>query len=249
MHPDLASILGPNPIAFRMPDRIDKMGRFAFKFPSNVDLMCRNYASCRKGSKLEHLFQAQLLIKRILGALLFTANVNRSGFTAAAIEFDSIFDIKSLPRDDPRLAHVALKYAISLCADFISDVELRKSRAETKRLAGEEPRDIDDPSQKKKTRTIPEPSKQAEVLVKERKFIASANKSRKFQSSSSPGSFRYTVPSSSIGRPQHRRSFAQRDSQPRDQDGRFTTPNTGSEANRGHTSRGRGAGRAGFSRK
>lgn len=221
LNPDLTKILGAKPVEFMIPAHLRKLGEVLCPFPSNLSLPLANYKSGSHGITQVRT-SAEIRFKKVLGALLFAANVWHREFAAAQAKFNNVGDLPPDRNTNKDMGFVALGYAIALAGDYISETERVKSVAETKRLAGLKPFDKTDPSVKPKKRVVPEPMEEAANIHKEQKFIGAARKALKTSMNQSPGSVSVTVPGlRNYGRGQRGRTVRFNDLPPRDTNGRF----------------------------
>jgi hypothetical protein len=69
---------------------------------------------------MEQALSSQLLLKKLLGPLLFALNQQRSAVVRAEALLRSVSDLDQLPSNHPDRVHIALLHAASLAMDNIS---------------------------------------------------------------------------------------------------------------------------------
>lgn len=189
---NLLLIFGERPLEFKMPPYLEKLGKYLCGFPRNLDLKVSSPKICKSDKVMENTLQSQILIKRILGAVLFAINAQSKQVVGANLTVQSIPELLKLSPEDPARAYVALSYAAALCVDTISKLELKKCEAQATSLTGQRPHLDQDPSSKKRTRDIFDPNTVASDFHREQKFRASLARAKRASSNPSPNNVTVT---------------------------------------------------------
>lgn len=171
-------LLTDAPLAYMMTPQTAKIGVDLCPFPSNLPLELKSTESdTRKDNK--HLIQSQVLLKKILGGLLFIANERDNVFLASIISAERAHEVKCLPEGSDVRADVALSYCIAATADGISKIEKKRRDLEVKRLSLRDPVIRSDPSERKRKRDLVDPLEEANKVNKERKIISESRRAVK----------------------------------------------------------------------
>lgn len=154
LDPSLANIFGVTPMEFKMSKSQRAIGDRLCPFPENFPFEIRREKVTRSDPVLDNVFHTQLFLKKVLGALLFSANHRAKDFARSVLSYGTVEELQFATQDHPARADLALSYAMCLTMDMISQLHSKISIAEVVRQSGRPVNDTSDPTENKKKRKL-----------------------------------------------------------------------------------------------
>jgi hypothetical protein len=149
-----------------MGPNLAKLGTAQFPFPTNFDIQIKNSTLTRKPGPSKLMLEQQLRWKKLLGPVLFIANLHEQQVFAAAGTIQSLKDQDYVSAFDPKMEGLAIQYTLAFIMDQIASLEEQRRKLEVRGLVGEDPLDDRDASDPSKKRKIIEPVAEAEKSIK-----------------------------------------------------------------------------------